>query len=265
MSESLTVTALSVTPVKGTRIRRVDSVELTRAGAVGDRRFFIVDERDRMVNAKQLGRLQTVCAEWDPASRRLALVFPDGRRVEEIVRLGEPLTTRFYSSPREERLVEGPWAAALSEHVGVALRLVETETGVDRGATGAASLISAASLKRLAAEAEPPIDELDARRFRMLIEFDGVEAHAEDAWVGRRIAVGEAELRVEGHVGRCLITGRDPETGISNLPTLDMLGYYRLGADTTEPLAFGVYGQVTREGIVRVGDALSVDDALSVE
>jgi len=42
---------------------------------------------------------------------------------------------------------------------------------------------------------------------------DGVEAHAEDRWVGREARVGEALLRFNGHVGRCLITSRDPDTG----------------------------------------------------
>ena len=42
------------------------------------------------------------------------------------------------------------------------------------------------------------------------------------------------------------------------MPTLDILRSLRGQAATTEPLAFGVYGEVLRAGVVAVGDRLSV-------
>jgi uncharacterized protein YcbX len=249
----ISVTKLSMTPVKGTRLHRVDSVQLSRTGAAGDRRFFVIDDRDRMINSKNLGALHTVVS--DCRDGRLALRFPDGRLIESEIALGEPVTTRFYSEPLEARTLEGPWAEALSEHVGRRVRLVEPEFGaVDRGAEGAVSLISRASLDRLAAEAGQ--ETLDSRRFRMLIEVDGVPAHAEDGWVGEAARVGQALVRFKGHVGRCLITSRDPESGEVTLPTLDILGRYRGNVPTTEPLPLGVYGEVLEAGTVRVGDAV---------
>ena len=116
------------------------------------------------------------------------------------------------------------------------------------------TLISEASLDSLAAFAGER--ELDARRFRMSIELSGAAAHEEDDWIGREIAVGEARIRLTGHVGRCIITSRHPETGDVDVPTLDLLRDYRGDAQTTEPLAFGVYGSVVRDGMVEVGDAV---------
>jgi uncharacterized protein YcbX len=154
-------------------------------------------------------------------------------------------------------LLSGPWSAALSEHVGQPVRIVESVGSVDRGSRGAVSLVSRASVARLAEVAGEPA--VDVRRFRMLIEIDGVDAHAEDAWVGRMSSVGNAVIRWGGHVGRCLITSRDPDTGVINLPTLDILGRYRGEAGTTEPLPLGVYGEVLKGGIVRVGDPVAID------
>jgi uncharacterized protein YcbX len=91
----------------------------------------------------------------------------------------------------------------------------------------------------------------------MLIEVDGIEPHAEDAWVGRQLRIGAALIAIEGHVGRCLVTSRDPETGVVDLPTLDVLRAYRSDAATTEPLPFGVYGAVLKPGVVRVGDEVT--------
>jgi hypothetical protein len=245
------VTGLSVTPVKGTRLRKVDAIELTKLGARGDRRFYVIDDRDRMVNGKLVGELQSVIADLRDGS--LSLTFPDGQVVTDEIAHGAPVTTRFYSFPREARLVSGPFSEALSQHVGRQVRLVEpSSAAVDRGRAGGASLISEASVARLAEAAGE--NAVDARRFRMLFQVDGLEAHAEDAWVGRRVQIGDATVRFRGHVGRCMITSRDPDTGNVDLPTLELFGDYRGDLDTTEPLPFGIYGEVVAEGTVRVGD-----------
>ena len=39
---------------------------------------------------------------------------------------------------------------------------------------------------------------------------------------------------------------------------LDLLSY-RLGLETTERLAFGVFGEVLEPGLVRVGDTVALD------
>jgi uncharacterized protein len=252
------VTRLSTTAVKGMRIRPVDAIELDRRGARGNRTFFVVDARDRMVNGKGHGELQTVLADYDYEANTLALTFPDGTVVDGTVEHGRPAATRFFSRSVEGTLVVGPWDGALSEYLGQPLRLAEATIGVDRGVRGTASLISDASLCRLAQVGER--DDVDARRFRMLIEIDGVDAHAEDRWIDRVVRVGDALLRFNGHIGRCLVTSRDPDTGEIDLPTLDLLGEYRreLEFQSTEPLPFGIYGEVLEPGAVRVGDAVDL-------
>jgi uncharacterized protein YcbX len=261
----VTVRTLSIAPIKGTRLHTVDEIMLDRAGARGDRRFYLIDERDRMVNAKTVGELTAAVAEYSEGENRLEIAFPDDRVVAGEPHLGERVDTRFYSEPTVARLVVGPWSDAISEHVGQRLRLVQAVDGrgVDRGQAGGVTLISSASLERLAevgaldgnvgADGDP---QIDARRFRMTIEVDGLEAHAEDGWVGRSARIGDAAVRFAGHVGRCLITSRDPETGRIDLPTLDILERYRGDVDATEPLPFGIYGAVVRPGIARVGDSV---------
>ena len=259
-NEQARISGLAFTPVKGTRLQQTSELKLDRAGMPENRRFFVIDARDRMVNGKQLGSLQAVVARFDLASRRLALEFPDGRMVEGEARPGAEVRARFFSRERAATLIEGPWSTALSDHLEQPVRLVEASrdgTAVDRGVKASVSLISCASLERLAEVAEQR--DVDGRRFRMLVEVDGVGAHEEDAWVGRVVGLGAVRVRVHGHVGRCLVTSRAPETGEIDLPTLDYLSFYRLQAETTEPLAFGIYGEVLSGGTVRVGDPLTVE------
>jgi uncharacterized protein YcbX len=256
---AITVTGLAITPVKGTRLRQVERVRLDRHGVRENRRFFLIDDRDEMVNATHLGTLNSVVSDYDDEDRRLSLTFPGGRVLDDEVRLGDEVTARFYSEPLRATLVNGGWSEAISEFVGQPLRLVEAgdEGAVDRGRSGAVTLFSRASLERLAEQADRL--SVDPRRFRMLIEVDGARPHDEDGWVGRTLHVGDAVLRGRGHVGRCVITNRHPETGEIDLQTLKILGRYRRDADTTEPVAFGIYGEVVRPGAVSVGDVVRVD------
>jgi MOSC domain-containing protein len=244
-----------MTPVKGLRVIAHEAVELAPDGVVEDRRFYLVDPRDRMVNGKQLGMLNEIVAVYDHDARTLELRFPGGARVAGPVELGALLQTRFYSRPAQARELLGPFSAALAEHTEQPLRIVEgiDRGGIDRGRGGAVSIVSVASIDALARVAGAAT--VDARRFRMLAVVDGLqEPHEEDTWVGERVRIGDAVVRVRGHVGRCNITQRHPESGTEDLPTLDLLRGYRAGLDTTEPLAFGVYGEVLEPGRIGVGD-----------
>jgi len=256
---SATVAALQMTPIKGLRVVPRDDVFLTPTGVSEDRRFYLVDERSRMVNGKQFGMLNEIVAVYEHAARTLALTFPDGTTIVGDVQPGEQIDTRFYSRPAPAHELRGDYSEALSEHVGRPVRLVEgvDRSGIDRGRGGAVSLVSQASLGALARVAGA--DEVDSRRFRMLVIAGGLdEPHEEDTWVGEELRLGEAVVRVRGHVGRCNITHRHPETGDADLQTLDLLRQYRAGLDTTEPLAFGVYGEVRKPGRVAVGDAIAL-------
>lgn len=253
----ITVTGLTLTAVKALRVGPVQSIDLREHGAAGDRAFYLIDAGGEMINGKRLGELQSVVAAYDAAAGDLALTFPDGREVRAPVAHGEPLITSFFGQPRQARLLDGPWSAALSEFAGVGLRIVDGGSAVDRGREAGVSLMSQASLGRLAGAAER--DAVDGRRFRMLVEIGGVGPHEEDGWVGRRVRLGPALIRVNGHVGRCMVTTRNPETGVVDLKTLHALAAYRRDQVTTEPLPFGVYGEVLEPGTVRLGDPVSLD------
>lgn len=254
------VVGLLVAPIKGLRVVAREAVELGAGGVRENRRFFLIDAEDQMINGKRLNSLQAVLADYSDADRTLSLRFPDETVVTGPVQHGRRLVAGFFSTTVGAVEVRGPWSDALSEHVGTAVRLVEAEAAagaVDRGQDGAVSLISRATVERLTSAAGRE-RAIDARRFRMLFEIDGTTAHEEDGWLERTLSIGEAVVVLQGHVGRCLVTKLDPDTGVRDLETLDILASYRRGAATTEPLACGVYGAVLAPGIVRVGDSVEL-------
>src|SRR5207244_6851733 len=96
-------------------------------GVRENRRFYLVDERGRMVNGKRVRELVGVVPEYDDAVGTLALRLPDGGRVAGEVALGEQVRTDFYGRPVAGHVVEGPFAEALSGLAGEPLRLVRTD------------------------------------------------------------------------------------------------------------------------------------------
>jgi uncharacterized protein YcbX len=254
-----TVAWISVAPVKGLRLEQRDDVLVTEAGIPGDRAFFVVDERSgAMVSATRLGPLVAVVPSHDPDAGTLVLRFPDGHEASASVEVGEAESVDFAGAPVPARPVRGAFSDALSEHCGVPLRLFAAPIGgsaLDRGHGGAVTLLSLASLTRLASEAGAG-EPVDPRRFRMTFGVEGLAAHEEDEWVGADLRVGEALVRVGGNVGRCALTTRNADTGAVDFKTLHHLAAYRRHVKTTEPLPFGVHARVVEPGGVRLGDAV---------
>ena len=247
---------ITIAPVKGLALVAREEVELEPAGVRENRRFYVIDGDGRMVNGKRLGRLVQVVPDYDEEDGRLALRFPGGDIVEGRVRTAGTVVSSFYGRPVGGSLVEGPWAEVLSSFAGRPLQLVRVEAaggGLDRGSGAGVSLVSLASLGALAAAAGASAP-VDGRRFRMLFGLDGLAAHEEDSWLGRRVRVGEAIVSLRARTGRCAVTTQNPETGEPDLDTLRAIGAYRAGVHSEEPLPFGVWGDVARPGRVRVGD-----------
>jgi uncharacterized protein len=256
------VSRLSTTPVKGLALHHPDSILLLRTGAAGDREFFVIDGRDRLVTIWRTGRLVRFRAAHDPQSGRITLSSAGTQVCGGPARPGAPVIARSYGGRKVSgTVVEGPWNAVLSDAAGEPVRLArasEPSAGHDEYPVTLLGEESVAELARRSG-ARP----VDARRFRMLIGFSGLAAHAEDGWHGQTIKIGEARIRVAGPVPRCAATTRDPDRGGRDLPTLRMIKSYR-GVQANESgrgVNFGVYADVVAEGVVRVGDPLDLAEA----
>jgi len=252
---------IHVAPIKALAIQALDSVELGPRGVENDRRFCIVDQDGRMLNAKRVQRFVAIRPRFDADFRHLVLELPDGSAVEGPAGQGQATTVTIYGRTVPAHAVAGPWSEVLSAVAARPVRLVRFDDpgeGVDRADEAAgASLLSEGSLRAIASAAgvSAPVDP---RRFRMLFGISGVDAHAEDTWIGRRVRIGAAVVEPGGNIGRCAVTTLDPDTGVSDLDTLAALGTYRDREVTTEPLAFGVWARVVKAGSVRLGDAVHV-------
>jgi uncharacterized protein YcbX len=146
-------------------------------------------------------------------------------------------------------ILDGPWAAAYSAHLGYGVVLARSTAGdVVYGAS--VSLITTGSLDELSRRVGTRV--LDSQlRATFTVRTDA--PHREDAWIGRRLSLGEAEVEVRTPIARCHVIDLDPDTGLRRTDGLRALADYR-----REPggLMFGVDAVVTKPGRVHVGDGV---------
>ena len=249
------VARFSIAPVRSLGLEHPTEIDVTELGVVEDRRFYLTDEANRLVDRIVVGRLVQVAAHTNPEATTLRMTFPDGTVIEDEVQLGEPVETHIHGRTGVGHVVIGPWAEALAPIAGRRIILVRCDRPGGTRAGNPTSIISDGSLRELAAHAG--VEEVDGRRFRMLIDLEGAGAHEEDTWIGGRIAIGEAILRVTKPDARCAITTQDPDTGERDLDTLRTIISYR-GLRDGKHADLGVLADVERPGRMRLGDEVRV-------
>lgn len=268
------VVALYRHPIKGFTPESVDALTVQADGRVaGDRvlafRFADAvapedrDGLDHWPKAKGLSlqdfpALAALRTHYDDAGRRVRIEHADSVLVEAGLddagrsELTDAVTSFVLATPEGRRLAR-PGRLPL-----VLIGDGETARFQDR-ARGYVSLHSRASADALASAADAGIDD---RRFRSNIVIDGVDAWAELDWQGE-VRVGDASLRTEGPIVRCLATHANPDTGERDVKVLTTLtgalgqaeptlGRLFLPADTTSTGAGSPDGHPA--GVIRVGD-----------
>jgi uncharacterized protein YcbX len=269
------VSELSIYPVKACQGISVDAVEITKTGVVGDRLFMLSADAELMDQIKT-PQMAALAVEWASDEGRLTFTHPEKGRFEHIARdTGPTLPSKLALDSFEVRDQGDQVADWLSSALGKSARLVSAmepwskvlplpqfelihQTPTERFcAVSPVSLSNVASLDDLNAKLAKPVP-MD--RFRMNVVVDGLEAYGEDRIVS--LASDSVELLRVTVCERCLITNTDQRTGehvkSDLLPTLNK--YRRRKQDRfASGLMFGAYMAVAKEGILRVGDRLTVE------
>jgi hypothetical protein len=247
------VSAIHATPIKSLRLESLAEAELTETGVADDRRFLLVDANDRIITQREVGALATIGAHYDGRANRLVVTLPGGELVAGEPEYRERYATSFYGLRMAGRLVDGPWAEAVSGVAGRDLRLIWIDEGPSLGKDQVAvSLLGEESVAAFRRHCGLP-DVSEPRRFRPTLLLRGGDPHEEDSWVGKRVQAGNAVLRVDRLDPRCSLTTRNPQTGERDMDTLRLLASYRPPGEDKQ-IYFGVYADVEAPGTVRLGD-----------
>jgi uncharacterized protein len=252
-----TVARFNVTPVKSTALHHPDSIDLRHEGAVGDRRFLFARSDGTRLHGISKAPLMPIVSTWSVVEERLTMRFPDGSSAEgSALPAGDPVDIKLFDRTVPARAIEPVFTEAVRRVVAdETLSVFRVDEPEFAGGGHRVSIISLASIADVGSRGGDV--RLDPRRFRMLIELDGIEAYAEDAWWGRRLRLGGAVLRLGERIHRCVMTNLAPDTGENDFDTLKVLAEHRkVGAE----LLLGVYGDVERPGRIEVGDEVELID-----
>jgi uncharacterized protein len=254
-------------PVKSMLGEDLPSALLTEAGVAGDRVLALIDEATGHVATAKHPRLWRQLLGYRAAQERgsVRIVLPDGRSVDstdsavdEILSVAVGRPVHLASTRPDGATVERPDPEdVLANGVGadVAFALLE----IAQGATGGTfvdhspvHLVSAATLHHIGAEWV---------RYRPNLVVDTDTApFAENAWVGREIAVGPVVLRGTLPTPRCSV----PTLAHGDLPPAPHAVRNVIRENRVEVRGFGVlpcagiYAEVVVGGTVRPGDSVRI-------
>lgn len=183
------------------------------------------------------GRLQAIRAETDDATGRLTLYHPDLLPFTGILP-GDGAALIDWLRPLWPDTRPAP-AALVARRDGGAMTDVPDPW---------ISILSTTSNRILGARMGL---DLSIHRWRGNLWLDGLAPWEEFDLLGQDIRIGDAVLRVEARITRCVATTFDPLTGRKQGDTLAAL---EQGWDHTD---FGVYARVIRGGRIALGDAVA--------
>jgi len=260
-------------PVKSMLGEALEAADVTERGLLGDRQFAVVDpSTGKVAGAKNPTKWGTffafrACYAEPPRARAawpaVRVTLPDGSVVSNgdrgfVRRLSEALgrEVAFETAAGEPDRPGGVADAYWPDLEEMELRDTVTEYTLRPGSffdSAPLHLLTTATLDELTARY--PQGRFDPRRFRPnLVVRTGraVSGFAEDAWVGRTLAVGEqVRLAITGPCTRCVMT---------TLPQGDLpkdSGILRTVARHHD-MQVGVYASVIQGGTVRRGDGVAL-------
>ena len=250
------VTKIGFTPLKGTRHATHGTVELAREGPVGDRLFCLVDPgRERVLRTVENPTLVQARSHWadDVLTVRLDGTAHSGELVAKPTPTGRTMEVDYWGRRAVVEVVDGPWAAAFSRHLGYDVVLARSSRPGEVVYGASVTLVTTGSMSLLGQRVGHDVEDA---RFRATFLVDADEPHVEDRWPGRRLRVGDATLQVRAVVPRCAVVDVGPDTGIRDAPVLKSLAGYRRGEHEVH---FGVDAEVVVPGAVRTGDSAELE------
>ncbi|MEV4706418.1 MOSC domain-containing protein [Actinoplanes sp. NPDC049316] len=221
------ITSLHTYPVKGCHRLDHDEAVAEPWGLAGDRRWMVIDADGVGITQREAPALTGLHAVPRPGG-----IVLNGVDVAEPVDSPETTVHVFRSQPPATARLAAAAQPVLSDLLGRDARLAWLGDPATRQVSFAdgfpVQLANEASLDAVNAHLDEPVP---MTRFRPNIVIAGATAWAEDAWIGKRLRVGDVTFRVAEHCRRCVVTTIDQETGEIGREPLRLLGAIRRYGD----------------------------------
>lgn len=282
------VAALFVHPIKSAAAQRVRSLPLDDRGAVGDRRWLVIDATGLQITARETPQLALVRPRFEGATVdadgvidaavdgalilsakglydfRVAIPTADSSSTTRPVKIWNDVVSAIDAGDDAAQ-----W---LSHAIGKPCRLVRLDETARRPlqrkyagplpfadrrvafSDGAPLLVlSQASIDALSERLVEQGDEpMTVARFRPNVLLTNTQPHEEDTWT--RIRIGDVDVGVGSQCSRCVMTTVNPQTAEKGLEPLRMLARYRR---VDGEVMFGMNATHSAPGIIHEGDVVN--------
>jgi len=253
------ILTLSSYPIKGLSAQNHDKAGLkTGDGFPGDRLFGFAKKnsgfdpadpkplpKNRFIVLLQHAKLAGLETAFDAQSRILTIRTNDAPPLEFDMNTqdGTSGASAFLTSLLDLKEEEVPFFASAFPH---------RFTDASVASTTLMNAISFINLDSVRAFEKEIAQEVDARRFRGNIVFEGWPAFGELDLVGRHFKVGDVTFNVLHRTQRCLATEVNPDTAERDikLPKLLKKAYGHFD--------MGIYAEVLNDGVIEVGSPIEL-------
>lgn len=266
LSMSITLSAITIYPIKSCGGIERASAELEARGLRYDRHWMVVDEQGRFVTQREFPRMTLIAVRL--LSDRLHVEAPGMSPL--LVPLETPsddhVSVQVWSDTVKAVSAGKTAAEWFSTLLGIRCSLVAmTENSIRRVDTRYArngEVVSFADAFPLLLISQPSLDDLNARlatplpmkRFRPNLVVDGCTPFAEDTW--KQVRIGTVPLRVVKPCARCVVTSVDTHTAQTGEEPLRTLATFR---SVGNKVMFGQNLLHAATGTLHVGDEVVIE------
>ena len=264
--KSLLISELLIYPVKSLGGIRMESCRVTERGFEHDRRWMLVDAKNRFITQREfpelvffrtaiLGNNICITDKRDNCSINIPLVTNGGETIVvdiwddrcEAICMDQPISDWF-----SERLLQSVRMVYMPDQSRRPVDPAFAENGELTSFSDGypVLIIGEASLQDLNRRLETPIT-MD--RFRPNIVFKGELPFVEDGFL--EIFSGDVQFRAVKPCARCILTTTDQESGLRSPEPLKTLSVYR---KLNNKIYFGQNLLVLKTGSIQVGDKLTI-------
>lgn len=256
---NITVSQLTVYPVKSLRGIDVPRIELTSTGPKFDRQWMVVDPTGKFRTQRQLANMCLIDTRLEDEQLVLSrlghpdVLVPRGG--------GKPLSANVWRDTVAAQDCGDDVATWLSKVLELPCRMVYMPQGAERPVPGGQHTVGFADAYPILLANEASLADFNQHlsltigmdRFRPNITVTGVPAYAEDHW--QAITIGELSFNVESPCTRCIMPSIDPATGQKQPEIIDALNQVRrFGTETR----FGQNVSYDAFGTLNVGDRVAL-------
>ncbi|WP_407495124.1 MOSC domain-containing protein [Pseudooceanicola sp. MF1-13] len=234
-------------PIKAISREEVTEVDLIAGQTLpGDRRFGVAHEAAKLVDGDWNRCVNFIRGASSPQLMAVSL-----RTEGDKLHLSHPDRPDLSIDPTTDGPALIEWVRPLVD-AGRADPTQLVPAPAERGLTDTmAPTITMASLASHDAVAAKAAHPFQIHRWRCNIFLDGLKPWEEFDWVGKIVQIGEAEARVAQRIDRCMATTVNTDTGVRDVPTLDILEDYG-----HQDFSVGLI--VTKGGKLRIGDEVTI-------